>query len=201
MVPAMNTAAKQAPRVKKLDDPRTLRALAHPLRLQLLGILRTAGPATVSGLAESVGQAVPLVSYHLRQLADHGFIEEAPELAKDRRETWWKSSHEFTSWSITDFLDTPERLDAIGVFQREVLQRHFERIEQFFAQAPSWSREWLDASEMSDVRVTLTPSQLKELTGELWDVINRWREREPEAEGGESTELILYAFPIRQGSP
>ena len=197
----MRATPKPAQRVKRLDDPRTLRALAHPLRLQLLGILRTAGPATVSSLAGSVGQAVPLVSYHLRQLADHGFIEEAPELAKDRRETWWKSSHEFTSWSITDFLDTPERLDAIGVFQREVLQRHFERIQEFFAEAPSWSREWLDASEMSDVRVTLTPSQLKELIGELWEVIDRWRHREPEPDGAQSTELIFYAFPIRQGSP
>ena len=197
----MSATAKHAPRVKKLDDPRTLRALAHPLRLQLLGILRTAGPATVSGLAESVGQAVPLVSYHLRQLADHGFIEEAPELAKDRRETWWKSSHEFTSWSITDFLDTPERLDAIGVFQREVLQRHFERIQEFFAQAPSWSRDWLDASELSDVRVTVTPAELKELTAELWEVIDRWRHRDPAPEGAESAELIFYAFPIRPGSP
>ena len=194
----MGAPAKQAPRVKRLEDPRTLRALAHPLRLQLLGLLRGAGPATVSGLAESVGQAVPLVSYHLRQLAEHGFIEEAPELAKDRRETWWKASHDFTSWSITDFLDTPERLDAIGVFQREILQRHFERIREFFTEAPAWSREWLDASELSDVRITLTPTQLKELTGELWELVNRWREREPDPQGAESTELIFYAFPVRQ---
>ena len=196
----MSAPAKQARKVKKLEDPRTLRALAHPVRLELLGRLRLAGPATVSGLAEAVGHAVPLVSYHLRQLAEHGFIEEAPELAKDRRETWWKSSHEFTSWSITDFLDTPERLDAIGVFQREVLQRHFQRIQEFFAEASSWSRDWLDASEMSDVRLTLTPAQLKEFTGELWDVIERWRHRDREAEGTEPTELIFYAFPVRQGA-
>ena len=190
-----------APKVKKLEDPRTLRALAHPLRLKLLGLLRTGGPATVSSLATAVVQAVPLVSYHLRQLAEHGFIEEAPELAKDRRETWWKSSHEFTSWSMTDFLDTPERLDAIGVLQREILERHFDRIEEFFAGAPSWSREWLDASEMSDLRLTLTPTELKQLTTELWDVINRWRAREPEpSDDVESTEVILYAFPVRRAS-
>jgi DNA-binding transcriptional ArsR family regulator len=188
-----------APRIKKLEDPRTLRALAHPLRLRLLGILRTEGPATVTTLATSVGQAVPLVSYHLRQLAEHGFIEEAPDLAKDRRETWWRSSHEFTSWSMTDFLDTPERLDALGVLQREIAQRHFASIERFFEQAQSWDKEWLDAAEMSDLRLNLTAAELKTMIGELWDVIHRYRERDA-ATGAESTELILYGFPVRRDS-
>jgi DNA-binding transcriptional ArsR family regulator len=188
-----------APKVKKLEDPRTLRALAHPLRLKLLGLLRTGGPATVSSLAGVAEQAVPLVSYHLRQLAEHGFIEEAPELAKDRRETWWKSSHEVTSWSMTDFLDTPEHVDALGVFQREILRAHAGRIEAFFDEAQAWDKEWLDATEMSDLRLNLRPAELKLLIAELWEVINRWREREP-TPGAGVAELILYAFPRERGS-
>ena len=181
-------------KVKKLEDPRTLRALAHPLRLRLLGLLRSQGPATVSTLATAVEQAVPLVSYHLRQLAEHGFIEEAPELAKDRRETWWRSAHEFTSWSVTDFLDTPERLDAIGMFQHQILSAHVARIRAFFDEAQTWDKEWLDASEISDLRLTLTPPELKQLTAELWGVIDRWRERDP-SPGAGVAELILYAIP------
>lgn len=187
-------------RVKKLDDPRTLRALAHPLRLRLLGLLRTDGPATVSGLAAAVDEAVPLVSYHLRQLAEHGFIEEASDLAKDRRETWWKAAHEFTAWSMTDFLDTPERRDALGVLQREILRRHAARIKAFFEKADTWDRPWLDAAEMSDVRLELTPEELKAMTSELWDVIHRWRDREP-SPGGRPADVILYAFPAGGGSP
>lgn len=189
-----------ADRVKRLDDPRTLRALAHPLRLRLIGLLRTEGPATVSTLAGAVDEAIPLVSYHLRQLADHGFIEPAPELAKDRRETWWRSSHDMTSWSMTDFLDTPERLDALGVLQREVLHRHVARIEEFLAHAPSWDKDWLDASDMSDVRIKLTPDELEAMKTELWDVINRWRTREPTA-GAVAADLILYAFPAGSAMP
>lgn len=191
----MATASK----VKKLEDPRTLRALAHPLRLRLLGLLRTDGPATVSSLAAAVDQAVPLVSYHLRQLAEHGFIEQAPELAKDRRETWWKSSHEFTSWSMTDFLDTPERLDAVGLLQREILRAHMGRIEAFFEDAQNWDKEWVDATEMSDLRLTLTPAELKSMIAELWEILHRWREREP-SPGAGPAELILYAFPRRSAS-
>jgi DNA-binding transcriptional ArsR family regulator len=186
-------------RVKKLDDPRTLRALAHPLRLRLIGALRSDGPATVTTLASATGEAVPLVSYHLRQLAEHGFIEQAPELAKDRRETWWKASHEFTSWSMTDFLDTPERLDALGVLQREILRRHVARVERFFDEAQSWDEEWLDASEMSDLRLKLTPAELKAMKEELWAVIDRWREREP-TPGARAADLILYAFPGGSGA-
>jgi DNA-binding transcriptional ArsR family regulator len=191
----------ESDRIKRLDDPRTLRALAHPLRLRLIGLLRTEGPATVSTLAGAVGEAIPLVSYHLRQLADHGFIEPAPELAKDRRETWWRASHDMTSWSITDFLDTPERLDALGVLQREVLRRHVARIEAFLADAPSWDKEWLDASEMSDVRIKLTPGELEAMKTELWGVINRWwHDREP-APGAVPVDVILYAFPARSRMP
>jgi DNA-binding transcriptional ArsR family regulator len=188
-----------AAKVKKLDDPRTLRALAHPLRLRLLGALRSDGPATVTTLASEVDEAIPLVSYHLRQLADHGFIEQAPDLAKDRRETWWRSSHDFTSWSVTDFLDTPERLDAVGVLQREILRRHVARIEQFLEHTQNWDEEWLTASEMSDVRIKLTPSELTAMKADLWEVIERWREREP-SPGAGPADLILYAFPGGQGS-
>ncbi|MGH2794336.1 MAG: helix-turn-helix domain-containing protein [Actinomycetota bacterium] len=185
-------------KVKKLEDPKTLRALAHPLRLRLLGLLRTGGPATVSTLAGAVDHAIPLVSYHLRQLAEHGFIEEAPDLAKDRRETWWRSSHEFTSWSMTDFLDTPERLDALGLLQHEILGAHVGRIKAFFDAAQTWDKEWLDAAEMSDLRLTLTPAELKQLVAELWEVINRWRDREPSPDAGVA-ELILYGIPREPG--
>jgi DNA-binding transcriptional ArsR family regulator len=188
-----------AAKVKKLDDPRTLRALAHPLRLRLLGALRSDGPATVTTLASAVDEAIPLVSYHLRQLAEHGFIEQAPDLAKDRRETWWKASHDFTSWSMTDFLDTPERLDAVAVLQREIFRRHVARIEQFYEHAHNWDEEWLAASEMSDVRLTLTPAELKQMTSEMWEVIERWRRREP-SPGAGSADVILYAFPGGRGS-
>ena len=69
-------------------DARTLRAIAHPLRMRMLGILRTEGPATATSLAARLGESSGTTSWHLRQLAEHGFIEEDSERG-NRRDRWW----------------------------------------------------------------------------------------------------------------
>ena len=89
-----------------------LHALAHPLRLRLLGLLRIDGPATASGLAKRVGESSGSTSYHLRQLAVAGFIEEAPELGT-KRERWWRAAHRETSWSPAQFSTPPTRAATI----------------------------------------------------------------------------------------
>ena len=54
--------------------PAGLKALSHPVRLRMLGLLRTEGPATATTLAARLGLNTGATSYHLRQLAQHGFI-------------------------------------------------------------------------------------------------------------------------------
>src|SRR3954451_23671612 len=90
-----------------VQDPEALEALAHPLRGRLLGLLRADGPATASGLAERVGESSGVTSYHLRKLAEVGFVEEDQERGT-RRERWWRAAHTSTSWSPSDFLGNPE---------------------------------------------------------------------------------------------
>ncbi len=58
-----------------LTDPDVLEALAHPVRLDLLTYLISAGPATASVCARAVGDSPSNCSYHLRTLADHGLVE------------------------------------------------------------------------------------------------------------------------------
>ncbi|MGZ4614304.1 MAG: helix-turn-helix domain-containing protein, partial [Actinomycetes bacterium] len=48
-----------------VSDPRALRALAHPLRLQLLRLVREHRPVTGARLAELTGESSASVSYHL----------------------------------------------------------------------------------------------------------------------------------------
>ena len=184
------------PRVKRLDDPRTMRALAHPLRLRLLGLLRTAGPATASSLAERAGRSVALVSYHLRQLDRFGFIEAAPELGHDGRERWWRPAHERTSWSTADFLDTPERMAAAGALQAEVLRRYVETIEQFFEEEWTWPREWIEAATMSDLLLDLTVEEARALQTEMWEVVERYSAL-PERPDTEKYFVIVHGFPRR----
>ena len=69
-------------------DPRRLRALAHPLRIQLLSLLRKDGPATATLLAKRLGESSGATSYHLRQLAAYAFVEDDPERSKAGRERW-----------------------------------------------------------------------------------------------------------------
>ena len=55
-------------------SPSGLQALSHPVRLRMLGLLRTEGPATATTLAPQLGLNTGATSYHLRQLAQHGFV-------------------------------------------------------------------------------------------------------------------------------
>src|SRR5436190_5794863 len=69
-------------------DAAQLRALAHPLRLQLLEVLHSEGPATASQLGRRLGESSGATSYHLRALHKAGMVEEAER--RNGRERWWK---------------------------------------------------------------------------------------------------------------
>src|SRR3954468_7861957 len=73
-------------------DAAQLRALAHPLRLQLLEVLHSEGPATATQLGRKLGESSGATSYHLRALHRVGMVEEAEQ--KNGRERWWKRSEE-----------------------------------------------------------------------------------------------------------
>src|SRR5687768_13481881 len=101
-----------ADNVRRVADLATLRAVAHPLRVRLLAALRSDGPATASELGRRFGESSGSTSYHLRQLARFGFVEDDPEQpnARDRR---WRALHGFTSWRESDFADDQEGRAAI----------------------------------------------------------------------------------------
>src|SRR3954447_528131 len=79
----------------QVSDVRALRAISHPLRNRLLALLRLDGPATASQLGRVVGESSGSTSYHLRQLAAYGFVEEAPGHG-NARERWWRARHRMT---------------------------------------------------------------------------------------------------------
>src|SRR5689334_9068168 len=85
-------------------DGNQLRTLAHPMRMRLIGLLRKEGPATATALAQRTGTNSGQTSYHLRQLAEAGLVEDDTERSNGR-DRWWRASHEATSWSSADFLD------------------------------------------------------------------------------------------------
>ncbi|MGH2700565.1 MAG: helix-turn-helix domain-containing protein [Actinomycetota bacterium] len=181
---------------KRLEDPHSFRALAHPLRLRLLGQLRTAGPAKATTLAAAFDESVPSVSYHLRQLGKHGFIEEATELARDGRERWWRASHVTTSWSAVDFLDSPEGLAAEAAFASEVHRTYFEVAQRWLNERVEWDEQWVDAASTGDQVLRLAPGELKGLMTRLHELVDEYNERAP-SEDAETVHVILQAYPFR----
>jgi len=201
--------------------------MAHPLRVRLYYALQALDAATASRLAESVGESPALVSYHLRQLREHGFVEEAPELAHDRRERWWRPSTDGFRFSLPEVADVPEARAAALALQRTALANQLERLEAWRDEQPSWGPDWTGAAVSSDTMLQLTPAELTAMQEELQAVISRWRTRSPEAStdgppapgpdgdpdgdveaGGGSAEeaarggrehvfLFLHAFPFR----
>ena len=70
---------------RKLTDPRAMRAVAHPIRIALLEVLGTEGPLTATEAGERIGESPTTCSFHLRQLAKYGFIEEVAGVAGRKR--------------------------------------------------------------------------------------------------------------------
>jgi DNA-binding transcriptional ArsR family regulator len=58
-----------------INDPRLIKALAHPLRVQILGVLETRELASPNELSEELGVSLGVMSYHVRRLHALGFIE------------------------------------------------------------------------------------------------------------------------------
>ncbi|MER6768393.1 ArsR/SmtB family transcription factor [Streptomyces bacillaris] len=178
-------------------NARTLRTLAHPLRIRLLNALREFGPATASGLGERLGESSGATSYHLRQLAESGLVEDAPELGKGR-ERWWRAVHEGAIFESSDFLThaDPEVRGAIDVVMHEVATTHAQELNTWLGTMGEWPQEWRRSSDMSDFKLRLTPELARELSQKLHAVVESYRGRVPEGtEGSAAVRTHLHVFP------
>ncbi|MFF9471950.1 helix-turn-helix domain-containing protein [Streptomyces roseolus] len=198
-MPEPEEAAKAPPEhVTRALDPRSLRGLAHPLRLRLLRTLRQYGPATASRLAERLGESSGATSYHLRQLAAHGFVEDDPSLGKGR-ERWWRAAQEGISWddSLVENAD-PEVRGAADLLLYEVATNHTQELSTWIATRHEWPA-WAGASDMSDFTLRLPPAAARELGERLHALIDEYRDvPEATAPDAERVRLHLHAFPQRE---
>lgn len=181
------------PRDRITPPPSALRALAHPVRLRLLGLLRVDGPSTATRLAERLGLNSGATSYHLRQLAQHGFVAEATERGNSR-DRWWRAVHQSTH-TRDDTSDVAAR-DASAAFIQAATIVWTERLQQAVEERPLLPREWLRASTHSDWMLELPAERSKELLDRLEAVIEEYRETaEDPDEGSAQVMLQLHLFP------
>ncbi|MFI6479695.1 helix-turn-helix domain-containing protein [Nonomuraea sp. NPDC050663] len=172
-----------------ISDPRVLKVVAHPLRVRLLGLLRAEGPATASQLGRKVDESSGSTSYHLRELAKFGFIEEEP--SSDGRERVWRARHQYTSWDSRQMSETPEGREALSIMEARQVEA-LARVMGDFRNA-TWPAEWVSAAGMSDYFVRLSAEGLRELHRRM-EALKDELEREY-GEGGEHVNLFIAAYP------
>lgn len=149
-------------------DARNLRGLAHPLRLRMLGILRESGPATATMLASRLGESSAATSYHLRQLAEYGFVVD-DERPASGRERWWRSAHRSTYFDTLG--DDTEDAQLLGTeYLRGVVRALAGRMDAWVDAMPAMPRQWREAGSVSDYRMRLTPEQAVELIDRLHEL-------------------------------
>jgi DNA-binding transcriptional ArsR family regulator len=163
-----------------------LRALAHPLRVELMNELSDFGPATASMLAERLGESSGATSYHLRQLAKHDIIVEDTERGSGR-ERWWRMAPGGVTIGSPETLDTPAGREANELISLGWQQNNERRLAAFLRRGlDTFGFDWMESSTLSTSHLEVTRAQLAELGREYYELQERlkakWKAEAAEAE-------------------
>jgi predicted ArsR family transcriptional regulator len=184
----MGDVARELP---KLTDVRMLRGIAHPVRNRILEELSAGGPARAADVAERLDIPANQASFHLRQLAKYGLVEEAPELARDGRDRVWRLVHESgLSVSLEDLAQQEGGKAAIAVFRKQWTAEAHRAIDR--AEHAERQKDATVAVSLSALR--LTKQEAKELAGDLSELIDGWRIRGQQPRDGERTYDVLWVL-------
>ncbi|HXR61573.1 MAG TPA: helix-turn-helix domain-containing protein [Solirubrobacterales bacterium] len=183
-------------RTVELTDARSLRALAHPVRLELMGLLRRGGPLTATQAGERLDESPASCSFHLRQLAKYGLVEEAG--GGRGRERPWRATAISTEWAARG--SDPEADAAGALLNRVVVERHFQAALEWHDRRPTEAPEWIDAAAITDAILYMTPEELRELDERIKGLIAPYLKRlddpSPPTEGGRNVSVITLTFPL-----
>ncbi len=181
--------------VTRLTDPRALRALAHPTRLSLVGLLRRDGPLTATRAAALLGESSGSCSFHLRQLAKYGLVEQAG--GGRGREKPWRATALFTNWP--DVADSPALAAASGLLTSVIAERYFEYLMKWLDARPGEPPEWQEAAHFGDTLLYVTAGELKQLAAEERAMVDRYLARQTDPElrppGARLVTYLHLAFP------
>jgi predicted ArsR family transcriptional regulator len=178
--------AERTPR--PVADPRILRAIAHPVRNRILGELSAAGPSRAADLAQDLGIPANQASFHLRQLAKYGLVEEAPDLARDRRDRVWRPVHSEGVTVETSLMEeSAGGAAALRVFHQTLSTWAHAVVDAAFSseKVPDTQRT------IADYRIKLTKAEAGELSAELDAVVQSWADRTRGRDSSRRTYVLL----------
>ncbi|MBL7260914.1 ArsR/SmtB family transcription factor [Paractinoplanes lichenicola] len=180
----------------RITDPQVMRALAHPARIAIVEHLNSTGAViTATECAELVGLSPSATSYHLRELAKFGLVEQADSRG-DGRERVWRSTS--AGLSIDADRDDPETVSARAALVDIFLERDMERARHYIGRAAGEPEEWRETATISSHQVSLTADELRELNEKVLALVEpyrvRRRQEEPPA-GARRVQINYMAFP------
>lgn len=172
-------------------DPRALRALAHPLRWQLIDLIGSEMTATATRCADVLGESVASCSYHLGILGKYGYIELVPGQA-GKEKPWRLASREQN-------LD-PSGLDAEGTLAAEAageafLAHEFARMKRWLGRYGLEPEPWRRATRVVGTTTWMTAEELLDISDQLRRLLVTHEERalDPASRPPGAREVRLFA--------
>ena len=188
------------PETRAVHDPRMLRAIAHPVRNRVLHELSAGGSLRAADVARALGIPANQASFHLRQLAKYGLVEEDPDAARDRRDRVWKLvSEEGWTANLGDLEEAPGGKAAVQVFRRSAAAWGHAVVDAAYAPPTGTVQEKDTVRTVSEEAVRLTKDEAQELVHDLGAVVARWAEK---TRGRDDVERRTYLlFQVLQPHP
>ena len=172
-----------------------MRALAHPLRLRILRLLQQDGPATATSLAAACDESTGSTSFHLRQLAKYGFIEELADRGGPRERWWQARARGFEFKTITQ--NGPELETAALLLRSRVLDQSAETLARYLDAEPDLEPVWREAALFANATAHLTVAEMTEVSQRLVDLV-RLYERPDAAQrpaAARRVRFVVYGLP------
>lgn len=175
-----------------------MRALAHPLKWELMDLLLLEGTATSTRCAELLGESQATCSFHLRQLARYGLVEEAPSTSK--RERPWRMRTVDQSWSRLQ--PDEDRTRAVAELERVFIEREMAKWMRWERTAFSYPEEWQRAAYRSAAQTWLTVEELTDLAHRITELMLTYRDRltDPDKRpaGSRPVRLLALGYPLSE---
>jgi DNA-binding transcriptional ArsR family regulator len=186
------------PTQDQMLTPMSVRGVVHPLRLRLLRLLQDDGPATATSLAARIEQSSGVASYHLRVLAEHGFIVEDSERGTGR-DRWWKAVHRSTSFTFR-MPDDPG--DGASVEDAEYLMRYladecFRRMLAYVSTISARIEELPNEPWQAGAwPLRLTPEENRGLMDRILELVAEYRRAPGDPDPRPGTDRAIFQFQM-----
>lgn len=184
-----------------ITDPKAMRALAHPVRLAILDLLRRHGPATATELGPAAGASPSVTSWHLRHLASFGLVRDS-EPSADRRYRRWEAVGRGYRFEVPEDPEDAEGRSAARLLSEQTFLQAAEAPARWMAETePGLDPAWRRLAGVFNTRVVVSSDELAAVLAELENVLAPYVTRKAASRppGSRGVRLMRYVLPEDAG--